>query len=166
MKRSAKRRRSPFASTLTSVYSNELGLTYKKTIELDNPEFHKLNSSARVAGFLRQIWDNEDLLVRESFYLLCFSSGLDLIGFFKIADGGIDAVNVDRRLIFSAALLCRSVSIVVAHNHPSGTLKPSSADRVLTKLIDDAGEIMGIKLNDHIILTEDNYYSFRDEGDL
>jgi len=164
MKTSAKT--STTASDLFTVYANELGLTYRKTIALDNPEFQKLNSSAKVAGFLRQIWDKEDLLVRESFYLLCFSSGLDLIGFFKIADGGIDAVNVDRRLIFSAALLCRSVSVIVAHNHPSGTRSPSSADRAITKLIDDAGKLMGIKLNDHIILTENSYYSFRDEGDL
>lgn len=151
---------------LFSVYANELGLTYKRTVELDNPALHKLNSSAKVAEFLRNIWDTEDLLVRESFYLLCFSSGLDLLGFFKVADGGIDAVNVDRRLIFSSALLCRSVSIIVAHNHPSGACYPSAADKAVTKLIDEAGEIMGIKLNDHIILTENGYYSFRDEGDL
>jgi len=164
MKTTAKTSTATF--NLQSVHTNELGLTYRKAIALERPEFQKLNSSKKIAAFLRQIWDKEDLLVRESFYLLCFSSRLDLIGFFKIADGGIDAVNVDRRLIFSSALLCRSVSIIVAHNHPSGACYPSSADKAITKLIDDAGEIMGIKLNDHIILTEDNYYSFRDEGDL
>jgi len=151
---------------LFSVFANELGLTYKRAVELDNPAFHKLNSSAKVAEFLRMIWDKEDLIVRESFYLLCFSSGLDLLGFFKIADGGIDAVSIDRRLLFSSALLCRSVSIIVAHNHPSGACYPSAADKAITKVIDEAGDIMGIKLNDHIILTQDSYYSFRDEGDL
>jgi DNA repair protein RadC len=71
---------------------------------------------------------------------------------------------VDLRLLFSIALLSRASSIVVAHNHPSGTLKPSEADKILTKRIVQAGELLSLNLNDHIILTKSSYYSFRDEG--
>ncbi|WP_312352556.1 JAB domain-containing protein [Sphingobacterium siyangense] len=151
---------------LTTIYANELRLTYRKAIELQEPEFHCLNSSKKIAGFLRSIWDKEDLTIRESFYLLCFSSRMDLVGFQKISDGGLDAVMVDSRLIFSTALLCRSSSIVIAHNHPSGTLYPSEADRILTSKIREAGQLLDIKLSDHIILTDNGYYSFTDEGAL
>lgn len=56
--------------------------------------------------------------------------------------------------------------IAVAHNHPSGTLSPSSADRSLTNKIIEAGKVLDIQLLDHIVMTVDNYYSFRDEGEF
>ena len=143
---------------------NELSLSYKRSIQLNDPQFQQLNSSKKVSNLLRHIWDTDQLEIRESFYLLCFSTSLDLVGYQKISEGGMDAVLVDLRLLFSIALLSRATSIVVAHNHPSGTLKPSNADKVLTKNIVQAGEFLSIRLNDHIILTNNNYYSFRDEG--
>ncbi|MGJ1311773.1 JAB domain-containing protein [Sphingobacterium multivorum] len=66
----------------------------------------------------------------------------------------------------SSALLCNAIRICVAHNHPSGTLKPSQADRQITRKLIDAGNILDIQVLDHLILTEQNYYSFRDEGDF
>ncbi|TDS06797.1 JAB domain-containing protein [Sphingobacterium paludis] len=146
------------------AFANELALTYKKTEILADHQYHCINSSKKVAGLLRNIWDLDDLEIRESFYLLCFSSQLNLLGFQIVAKGGLDAVVVDLRILFSTALLCKSCSIVVAHNHPSGTLKPSGADRELTTKICEAGNLFDIRLNDHIILTADSYFSFRDEG--
>lgn len=146
------------------IYANELSLSYRRSVALTDPQCHKLNNSRRIAEFLRIVWNKEDLAIREAFYLLCFSTGMDLVGFYKISEGGIDSVSVDTRLLFSTALLCRSSSIVVAHNHPSGTLKPSSADNAITKRIAAGGELLGIKLHDHIIMTETTYYSFGDEG--
>jgi DNA repair protein RadC len=61
-------------------------------------------------------------------------------------------------------LQCKSHSIILAHNHPSGTRSPSQADRTVTKKIAEAAKIMDIRLNDHIIFTDDGYFSFRDEG--
>lgn len=151
---------------LKGIYANELSLSYKKVVRLEDPGFKEINSSLKVSQILRLIWDQDQINIRESFYLLCFSTKLDLIGYYKVAEGGLDQVLVDMRIIFSAALLARSSSIVVAHNHPSGTCSPSSADRTLTKRLADAGELLNIQLNDHIILTEDSYYSFRDEGYL
>jgi len=69
-------------------------------------------------------------------------------------------------MIISSALLSNVTRIAVAHNHPSGTLRPSGADRALTNKIMEAGKVLDIQLLDHIILTSDSYYSFRDEGEF
>ncbi len=69
-------------------------------------------------------------------------------------------------MVFATALKCLATSMIIAHNHPSGTLIPSQADLNLTKKIAEAGKLLDIALLDHIILTEGSYYSFRDEGDL
>ncbi|NGM71638.1 JAB domain-containing protein [Sphingobacterium sp. SGL-16] len=150
--------------TNENIIVNELSLSYKRAIELNDHQFKMLNSSTKVSNLLREIWETNQIEVRESFYLLCFSSGLDLVGYQKISEGGLDAVIVDIRLLFSIALLSRATSIVVAHNHPSGTLKPSEADKILTQRIVQAGELLSVNVNDHIILTNTSYYSFRDEG--
>ncbi|MBE8714827.1 JAB domain-containing protein [Sphingobacterium hungaricum] len=150
--------------TSDDIVANELSLCYKRSVELMGPQYKKLNNSRTVSNLLRQIWEKDQIEIRESFYLLCFSTGLDLLGFQKISEGGLDAVLVDFRILFSIALLSRASSIVVAHNHPSGTCHPSEMDRTLTKRIVEAGGLLDIRLNDHIILTETSYYSFRDEG--
>ncbi|MEC3881993.1 JAB domain-containing protein [Parapedobacter sp. 10938] len=90
--------------------------------------------------------------------------GVQLTGFFKIADGVIDAVPVDIRTLFTSALLSGANKIVLAHNHPSGTLRPSPADMNLTNKAVNAGELLDIEILDHIIITENSYYSFKDEG--
>jgi len=72
---------------------------------------------------------------------------------------------VDIKLIFAVALAISACSIIVSHNHPSGNMRPSSADLDLTKKIKKAGEFLEIKLLDHLIVSEsDSYYSFLDEG--
>ena len=70
------------------------------------------------------------------------------------------------RIILQAALLTNATAIILAHNHPSGKLRPSRQDIVLTEQVKKAAEIMRITVMDHIILTDDSYYSFADEGQL
>lgn len=144
---------------------NEVVMSYKKTTDLSSSMFSMVNSSLKTAKVLREIW-NEEFAIRESFYILCYDHSLSIVGYKKIADGGLDAVLVDIRLLMTTALLCRATAIVVAHNHPSGTLCPSKADRNLTSKIQEACNLLDIVLNDHIILTEEDYYSFYDSGDL
>ncbi len=148
----------------SATYARELCLTYKRSIQLWEPAQYAVNSSFKVDQLLRKIWDEDQVAIKESFYLLCFSTSLELQGFYKVSEGGLDSVLVDFRLLFSTALLARATSIVVSHNHPSGTLEPSSADRTLTDRLLKACELLGITLNDHLILTEKSYFSFRDEG--
>ena len=71
---------------------------------------------------------------------------------------------VDIRVLFKAAIDHFATAIVIAHNHPSGNLKPSQEDRNITKQIGDAGKILSIQLLDHIIVAQNSYFSFADEG--
>ena len=82
----------------------------------------------------------------------------------QLSKGGITGTLVDIRIVFKNALQLGAVAIILAHNHPSGTLKPSQSDRALTKKFQAAGENLDIKVLDHIIITESNYFSFADEN--
>ena len=84
----------------------------------------------------------------------------------EISKGGLSSCLVDVRVIYQQALSLKASSIIVFHNHPSGALIPSNQDTVLTKKIYQAGEVLDIKLLDHIIVTPSGYYSFADEGRL
>jgi DNA repair protein RadC len=81
-----------------------------------------------------------------------------------VHEGGITSTTVDLRIIFKKAVEQEAVSIIVAHNHPSGSLRPSKADEALTQKLNQASKIMDIKLLDHIILSDKGYFSFADEG--
>jgi len=81
-----------------------------------------------------------------------------------ISKGGITATVADPRVILKKALEEDAVSIILCHNHPSGNLKPSSADQQLTKKIKEAAAYFDIKLLDHIIVSDEGYFSFADEG--
>lgn len=83
------------------------------------------------------------------------------MGWTKISTGGKSATVVEPSVIIQIALLTHAESILLAHNHPSGILKPSAADINLTKRILDAGKTLGISVEDHILLTDSDYYSFR-----
>lgn len=80
--------------------------------------------------------------------------------------GGIASSVADVRVVFKTALEHLSTQIIVAHNHPAGSLKPSKEDINITQKIKDAGKLLDIDLLDHLILTQNNYYSFKDEGIL
>jgi DNA repair protein RadC len=81
-----------------------------------------------------------------------------------ISEGGITGTVADPRIILKKALENDAVSIILCHNHPSGSLKPSRADEELTKKITEAASYFDIKVLDHIIVSEESYYSFADEG--
>jgi DNA repair protein RadC len=80
--------------------------------------------------------------------------------------GGIFATIADVRIIFATALKCVATGLILAHNHPSGSLQPSKADRELTKKIKEVGKFLDIQLLDHLIITPEGYYSFADEAVL
>src|SRR5690606_11258859 len=118
-------------------------LSYKKSPLLQSEDHKSLNTSLKVSEFLRNVW-SEELEIRESFYIACFNSKMDVVCYKKLADGGIASVMVDLRILFTTALLSNATSIVVAHNHPSGSLNPSFADITLTKKILEAGKVLDI----------------------
>ena len=82
----------------------------------------------------------------------------------RISKGGISATAVDVRVILKEALLCNAVSIAIVHNHPSGAVRPSVEDDRLTKSMADACKVLNIRLIDHVIVTDGNFYSYAEEG--
>ena len=124
-----------------------------------------LNNPYAVSCMLNEIFDME-CLCEEHFVMLALDSKLRVVGAFDIHTGTINSSLVSMRSLFSRAMLCNANSIIVAHNHPSGIVKPSGEDINLTRRIKEAGEILDIKLQDHIIIGEDSYYSFNNEGRL
>ena len=100
----------------------------------------------------------------EEFWVIFLNQKNQLIKKTQISKGGISAPHVDVRVLFKEALENFSTNIIVAHNHPTGVLKPSEADIRMTKNIQNAGEILDIKLLDHIIIGENSFYSFAEAG--
>ena len=103
-------------------------------------------------------------LPHEEFWLLILNRANLVIKKELISRGGVSGTVVDTKIIFKAAIENYACSIVICHNHPSGNLKPSEADIRITKNIKDAGKLMEIPLLDHLIITENGFYSFLDEG--
>lgn len=100
----------------------------------------------------------------EEFWAVFLSQNNKVIQMKRLTQGGINQSVVDIRILFKNALDCYATSLIVAHNHPSGNLKPSQEDLSVTKQIKEAGELLSIQLFDHIIITQKAYYSFADEG--
>lgn len=121
-----------------------------------------LQSSYDSEEFLRQIFP--DLDIQEHFYMLMLNRKHAITGYAHISSGGIKGTVVDPLIIAKYAVDSLSVGVILCHNHPSGNLKPSQADIKLTEKVNLALHLFDIVLLDHIILTEDSYTSFADEG--
>ncbi len=109
---------------------------------------------------------DESIALQERFVVMYLNRSNRVLGIYPISIGGITGTVADTRLILSVALKTAASSIMLAHNHPSGSLKPSATDIDLTKKVKEAAKLMDITVLDHIILSplEGDYYSFADEG--
>ncbi|MGM0634547.1 MAG: RadC family protein [Bacteroidota bacterium] len=103
-------------------------------------------------------------LEHEEFWMLMLNNSNKIIAKHKISKGGITGTLVDIRLVFKKVIEVGAVSIVLAHNHPSGTLRPSRPDQQITDKLKKAGEVLDVKILDHLIITTNSYFSFADEG--
>ena len=139
----------------------EIGLTRKPT----NFVRTKITSSKISDEVIRQFY-HQDITLYESFFLLLLNNSNETIGFVKISQGGITGTVVDVRIIAKYCVEVLATSCILAHNHPSGKLRPSDADLTITKKTKEALAILDVQVLDHIILTEAGYYSFADEGKL
>ena len=140
----------------------EVELTYKSTLKSRN----KIYSSEDAYEVLLSTYREGTICYKEYFKVLFLNQAKQVLGYTLISEGGITDTTVDVRVILQAALLTNSVAIILAHNHPSGNLKPSRQDMDITKQVRDAAQFMRIKILDHIILSDTEYYSFADEGML
>ncbi len=125
------------------------------------PERKKMTCSKDVFEFLKPYLGD---LQTEEFWAVLVNQNNRILHFSQLTTGGISSSIVDVRILFKTALEHFATAVFVAHNHPSGNLKPSQEDIRITKQIAEGGNFLNIKLLDHLILNQTSYYSFADEG--
>lgn len=125
------------------------------------PERKKITCSKDVFDFLKPYLGD---LQTEEFWAVFVNQNNRILHFSQLTTGGISSSIVDVRILFKTALEHFATAVFVAHNHPSGNLKPSQEDIRITKQIAEGGNFLNIKLLDHLILNQTSYYSFADEG--
>lgn len=139
---------------------NEIKITYSHKT---NPGSLPLIAGSKdVYNLIYPSWDDIDFT--ESFKVIFLNRANRVLGISNLSNGGTAGTVVDAKLIFQAALKSNASSIIVAHNHPSGNLKPSDADRNLTNKIKEVGKLLDLQLLDHLIISRFGYLSFADEG--
>ncbi|HEX9980829.1 MAG TPA: DNA repair protein RadC [Flavobacterium sp.] len=148
------------AKAVSIVAALELG---RRRREEAAAELDKITSSNSVFEIMQPVIGE---LPHEEFWILYLNNSNKVIYKCQLSKGGITGTVVDVRLAFKIALEHGATAIILTHNHPSGTLKASDADRQITKKMKLAGENLDIKVLDHLIITEKNYFSFADEGFL
>ncbi len=138
----------------------EVQLSY--STKISPSERPKITCSNDAVDIFRQVFPG--LEHREYFYVMLLNRGNKVLGYYEVSKGGITGTIVDVRLIMQAALKSNTSSIVLAHNHPSGTLEASDADIRITRKIKEACSFLDISLLDHLIITNLSHLSFADEG--
>jgi len=123
----------------------------------------KITSSNTSAEFIRQFY-SDDLGIFESFFVLLLNRQNVTTGYAKISQGGVSGTVVDVKIIAKYAVDFLASSVILAHNHPSGNLNPSTQDIEVTKKVKQALSLLDVQVLDHIILTEESYYSFTDNS--
>ncbi len=146
------------AKAISIIAALELGRRRQDSLQEEVPI---LNSSKRVYEYFRSTLQD---LPNEEFWAIYLNTACKVLDTQLIGRGGNDFTPVDIRTIFRFALLNKSHSIILAHNHPSGTLKASDMDIRITKKITQAADLLEIRIHDHLIFTDCAYLSFRDEG--
>lgn len=146
------------AKAISIITGLELGKRRQLEIALEKP---KITNSKDGFNIMQPIIGD---LEHEEFWVLFLNNSNKVLAKNQISKGGLTATIVDVRLLFKQALELTSVAMIVCHNHPSGKLEPSNADKQLTQKIKQAGTTLDIKLLDHLIITEKAYFSFADEG--
>ena len=141
----------------------EVTLHYKSGLKLS--ELPQIKGSQSAEVYLRSIWSNKIEHVEE-LYLVLLNRANRVLGYMVHSCGGNNGTCVDPKLLFQAAIKANAQSIIIAHNHPSGNIFPSNEDITITKKILAAGKFLEINLQDHLILTSEDYYSFADSGML
>ncbi|WP_298342219.1 JAB domain-containing protein [uncultured Algibacter sp.] len=108
-------------------------------------------------------WSMKTIELQEEAKVLLLNRNNQVLGVYPLSKGGVSGTVIDAKLVFGVALKCSASNIIIAHNHPSGNLKPSEADKNITKKLIEAGKFLDIKLLDHLIITRSAYFSFADE---
>lgn len=148
-------------ATIFKKYDVRLVKEHSGLYDLDK----KIASSTQAADICRQLYDMHELSY-EKMVILTLDTQLQVVGCFEVARGTIDESVIYPREIATRALLTNAKAVILAHNHPSGTPKPSAADINMTKKVKDVLTMLGMNLLDHIIVAHEKTYSMADHGQL
>lgn len=129
-------------------------------------EKFKFTNPNEAYTYIRKMFDDDTIEYNETCVAVYLNTALESIGWTIISQGGIAGTVVDPKIVITKALLSGAAAVVLAHNHPSGTLKPSSQDIEVTKKIAEVCRFLDMKFIDHLIVTKDSYYSLADKGDM
>ena len=143
-----------YNSTISEISLKKTKTDFKKV---------KITNSKDAADYIRQFY-SDDIGIFESFFILLMNRANNTIGYAKISQGGVTGTVVDSVILTKYAIESLSTGVILAHNHPSGNLKPSQADIKLTEKIKKCLELFEISVLDHVILTENGHLSMADEG--
>ncbi len=146
------------AKAITIAAAMELG---KRRAAEQPTQIIKISSSNDAFQVLRPLIGD---LPHEEFWTLLLDNNNKVIGKHQVSKGGFTSTLVDTRVLFKRAIEEGSISMILAHNHPSGKLLPSAQDKEITAKIKEAGATLDIKVLDHLIITVNGFYSFADEG--
>lgn len=142
---------------------NEIKISYKG--ELKSSMLHKIGNSKDAAELIFEDWDKDTISILETFKVVLLNNSNKVKGVYQLSQGGITGTLIDLRILFAVILKSLSVAIILVHNHPSGKLQPSDADKRLTNKIKKASRLFDITILDHLIFAPDgDYYSFSDNG--
>jgi DNA repair protein RadC len=146
------------AKAISIIAALELG---RRRRAEDAVDLVKITSSKAIFELMQPMIGE---LPHEEFWIIYLNNSNKVISKAQLSKGGITGTLVDVRIVFKTALEVGATALILCHNHPSGTLVPSEADKQITKKLKLAGESLEIKVLDHVIITETSYYSFADEG--
>jgi len=140
----------------------EIEISYRPAFKL--AELPQVTSSLKAYQVLMDRWDDGRLELLEEFKVILLNRRARVLGIVNISQGGLSGTVADPKVIFAVALKACASGMILAHNHPSGELSPSDADLALTNKLRSGGDILGIDVHDHLIVSRYGYYSFGDEG--
>ncbi|SDH58692.1 DNA repair protein RadC [Flavobacterium omnivorum] len=146
------------AKAISIIAALELG---RRRRGEDAVELKKITSSKIIFEIMQPIIGE---LPHEEFWIIYMNNSNKVIAKSQLSKGGITGTLVDVRIVFKSALEIGATALILCHNHPSGTLIPSDADKQITRKLKLAGDSLEIKVLDHLIITENSYFSFADEG--
>lgn len=142
---------------------NEIIVSYKEKQAISKAP--TITSSLVAGKLLYESWDKDTISLKETFKVLLLNNSNKVKGIYELSQGGITGTLVDLRVLYAVILKSLSVAVILAHNHPSGKLTPSEADKHLTRKIVKAGNYFDVKVLDHLIVVPNGaYYSFADNG--
>ena len=140
----------------------EVELMYKSKVKAS--ERPKISHSKDAYIIFKNNWDENKIELQEQFKVMLLNRANKVLGIYEVSTGGMTGTVADPKLIFVAALKAGATSIMLVHNHPSGNLKPSKQDEQLTYKIKEGGKLLDIVLLDHLIISNEGYFSMQDEG--